>query len=488
MGVNHALQGGAVTVPTGPTASPVLESYTNIFIIGEAYGLRVPYPSGVSAGDLLIVLGATYNGANPETELEIDSNANWTKLFNLQGATDYGGENRMLAAWWKYADGDELDNVGLSLNSVATGLTLENIAVQMLRISGVDGTDPIITPTVDGSVSDGESPFDSPTINAEDYSLVIPVVALTDFNGASDTLSIGNGATVTDEGTSTSSGINKVTLASASKQITTGGATGAFTWSGTDANDHFLSATIGIKGGSKNTFSTPVTDSKFSLVELLVEFGQSAATSVDTSNNAQSWSNLGGSPNFQFWGLGNGGQFQGGGGALDFGNLTNVIPGANEEFCFEMFVLTTSTSMGSGDSYMSIHSPTGNLRCWDLVNWGSLDELTFYYSTDGSSFSSLVGGNNTLTHDQWNHVVVERDASDVIRLIVNGSVLDSVTDGSAFYATTASFLVGGRNGVASSSSVQRISGIRLTLGSGATRYGGAFTYNNATPGWPFPQS
>ncbi len=479
--------GAGVAPGSGPTASPVVETNSVIWNIGTSVGIRIPYPSGISAGDLLLCIAASRDGATELPDFILDTNANWTRIVGIQGA-DTGGEQRWLGVWWKFADGDELTSVGLTLNSVGSALTQADLSGIMLRISGVDASDPIITPVTDVSASDGESPFDSPSIDAPDYSLVIPILANTDFSGTSEGLTVGNGATIIDEAPATQSGVTKCCLTVAQKAITTGESTGAFTWSGTDSADHFISATVGIKGGSRAAFATPVTDSKFANVEMLIEFGHSAATTADTSANAQTWSNLGGAPAFQFWGLGNGGQFQGGSGALDFGNLTNLIPGANEEFCFEMWVYTGSSSMASGDSYMSIHSPTGNDRCWDLVNWGT-DALTFYYSWDGTNFSSLAGANNTLTHGQWNHVCVERDASDDMRLFLNGAVLDSVNETRAFHSTSSSFLVGGRNGTASSSSQQRISGIRLTLGSGATRYGADFSasFNDTYIGWPFPQ-
>jgi hypothetical protein len=125
-------------------------------------------------------------------------------------------------------------------------------------------------------------------------------------------------------------------------------------------------------------------------------------------------------------------------------------------------------------------SPSGVLNivsCWWGVGNGQTfllghvsGSLAFYYSTDGTN-NPNVGAAWTPTLNQWYHIAADRDASNVLRVYVDGSVHASATVASTFYASTGNLEVGANNSF--SGITGYLDEVRITKG--VARYGGAFT-------------
>lgn len=106
---------------------------------------------------------------------------------------------------------------------------------------------------------------------------------------------------------------------------------------------------------------------------------------------------------------------------------------------------------------------------WDFgTNGGS---LLFYYSTTGTD-SPSVGAVFSPTLNQWYHLAVDRDASNVLRVYVNGTVLASATVSATFFASTRQLVIG-NDGNATRAFPGKLDEIRITKGT--AQYGGAFT-------------
>lgn len=115
-----------------------------------------------------------------------------------------------------------------------------------------------------------------------------------------------------------------------------------------------------------------------------------------------------------------------------------------------------------------------DLGWWLGSNSGN---LTFYYSTTGTDFPDIHAA-WTPTLNTWYHLAVDRDASNVLRLYVDGAVVASATVSSTFFDSTRLLNICG------SGSFTGITGNyddwRITKGEAV--YGGAFT----PPTAPFP--
>lgn len=107
------------------------------------------------------------------------------------------------------------------------------------------------------------------------------------------------------------------------------------------------------------------------------------------------------------------------------------------------------------------------------------NRLAFYYSTNGTSFSS-VGAAYTPTLSAWTHIAVDRDASNVMRVYANGVVIASATVAATFFNSTADLHVG--NSPTNVKFPGYIDELRIT--NGVARYAGAFTPPTAA----FPNS
>lgn len=96
--------------------------------------------------------------------------------------------------------------------------------------------------------------------------------------------------------------------------------------------------------------------------------------------------------------------------------------------------------------------------------------LSFYYSTTGTD-NPVIGGTYPGAINQWMHVAVDRDASNVLRVYANGAVLASATVASTFFNSSRSLrILNDEN--ANRGVIGQIDDLRITKG--VARYGGAY--------------
>lgn len=110
----------------------------------------------------------------------------------------------------------------------------------------------------------------------------------------------------------------------------------------------------------------------------------------------------------------------------------------NGQFTLEGWIYFSSAP-GSVHSLVSQWPGSGNLGFFFGHVSGS---LAFYYSTTGSDNPS-VGASWTPSLNTWYHIAVDRDASNVLRVYLNGAVHASATVSSTFYNSTGNLTVGG---------------------------------------------
>ena len=105
---------------------------------------------------------------------------------------------------------------------------------------------------------------------------------------------------------------------------------------------------------------------------------------------------------------------------IDTGNATDFNFGAGQ-FTIECWAYWTS--FPANDRLLAQWG-TGSNNGWALTIAGS---LAFYWSTTGSDFPNIFTSNPT--QNAWHHVAVDRDASNVLRLYLDGAVANSQTVG-----------------------------------------------------------
>lgn len=106
-------------------AVPVVQSFTNAIATGTS--VAVAYPSGIVAGDLLIVIGES---DATSAQWAAYAPSGFTRRTSTGGNVEFG-------VWWRIADGSESGNI-----SVATTASC-NLIAWCLRISGAAVTSPI---------------------------------------------------------------------------------------------------------------------------------------------------------------------------------------------------------------------------------------------------------------------------------------------------------------------------------------------------------
>jgi len=106
--------------------------------------------------------------------------------------------------------------------------------------------------------------------------------------------------------------------------------------------------------------------------------------------------------------------------------------------------------------------------------------LNFFYSTTGADLP-VVSGAYTPTLNTWVHVAADRDASNVLRVYANGSVIASATVSATFWDAARSLQIG-NDVTATRNYTGQVDEVRITKG--VARYGGAFTPPTAA----FPNS
>jgi hypothetical protein len=148
-------------------------------------------------------------------------------------------------------------------------------------------------------------------------------------------------------------------------------------------------------------------------------------------------------------------------------NHADWIFGAGQ-FTVEAFVRFTSAP-GAGTLFIvSCWWGGGNGQSFALTHIGGA--LRFYYSTDGTN-NPNVGATWTPTLNQWYHIAADRDASNVLRVYIDGAVHASATVASTFYSSTGALEVGANNSF--SGITGYLDEVRITKGT--AWYGGAFT-------------
>ena len=90
-------------------------------------------------------------------------------------------------------------------------------------------------------------------------------------------------------------------------------------------------------------------------------------------------------------------------------------------------------SLASYSSLIHQFSSTNNQISW-LIDWTTGNQLRFLYSPDGSSSNMVVlAADWTPTVGQWHHIAVDRDASQRLRIYVDGNVLHEAGVSASFH-------------------------------------------------------
>lgn len=138
------------------------------------------------------------------------------------------------------------------------------------------------------------------------------------------------------------------------------------------------------------------------------------------------------------------------------------------QFTVEAWGNATVTPNGTPQAVVAQFGGSSNLGWFLGLNGGS---LLFFYSTTGTDTLS-VGGTFAPTLNQWYHLAADRDASNVLRVYVDGVVKASATVSATLFASTQSTLIGNDNNL-NRFWPGRLDEVRVTKGT--AQYGGAFT-------------
>jgi len=143
---------------------------------------------------------------------------------------------------------------------------------------------------------------------------------------------------------------------------------------------------------------------------------------------------------------------------------------ASTPVCFEAWVYTTSSNtfvmanrnwpFGSSGPTWAFYLSSGVTPAWGIAGTGS---ATFVMAT--STLSGTLG--------QWNHYAFTRDASNVVRIFVNGQVGVTRTDSQAMTNASGSIYIGVSSNLASSYANGYMSNVRFVVGTAV--YIAAFT-------------
>lgn len=227
------------------------------------------------------------------------------------------------------------------------------------------------------------------------------------------------------------------------------------------------------------------TDPNFSSVVLLCHFDGSNAqtTTVDSSPIARTMTSQASAALFTA-------QSKFGASSMGTGGASSTTPTAgfqaadsadwafgSGQFTIEAWVYFSAAPGGSVLSVMQQWGNSGSLGWFFGMVAGS---LAFYYSTTGSD-NPNVGAALTPTLNTWHHIAVDRDASNVLRVYLNGTVHASATVSATLFNAPTVMNVGGY-----SATFAGINGYidEARITNGVARYGGAFTPPTAA----FPNS
>jgi hypothetical protein len=146
------------------------------------------------------------------------------------------------------------------------------------------------------------------------------------------------------------------------------------------------------------------------------------------------------------------------------------------QFTVELWLFPTSTP-SSGERRLVAQWAAGNFA-W-FFGFGTSTALRFRYTVDGSTRISLDGAWTPILN-AWYHLAVDRDAANVVRIYVDGTVAGSGTVAATLFNSTATLEFAGDDGTALPPPAGFMDDLRITKG--VARYGGAFT----PPAAPFP--
>jgi hypothetical protein len=222
------------------------------------------------------------------------------------------------------------------------------------------------------------------------------------------------------------------------------------------------------------------TDPYFSSVKLLCHFDGSngQTTTVDSSSNARALTAVGAialsTAQSKFGGSSSVSASSGS------DKLWYAVDSADWHFSSGQFTVEAwvyfSSSPSSVQGVVSQWGSAGNLG-WFFGHVSGA--LAFYYSTTGSD-NPNVGASWTPTLNTWYHIAADRDASNVLRVYLDGAVHASSTVSATFFNSTSQLEVSGS--IAWAGIEGFVDEIRVTKG--VARYVGAFTPPTAA----FPNS
>jgi hypothetical protein len=166
-------------------------------------------------------------------------------------------------------------------------------------------------------------------------------------------------------------------------------------------------------------------------------------------------------------------------GAGDFTSATagrNIDTGAATEFrlgsgqfTVESWCYVTAALGGVEHDIVAQWGGSSNLG-WAL-GWDASGNLAFYYSPDGAT-NPFVGTAYTPTLNTWIHIAADRDASNVVRVYVNGVVIASATVTATIFPSTQTFMIGNNHNL-DRAYTGYLDEVRVITG--RAMYGGAFT-------------
>lgn len=200
-------------------------------------------------------------------------------------------------------------------------------------------------------------------------------------------------------------------------------------------------------GGAQIPITPPATDPFFSNVKLLMGFeGSDGSTAfVDESASPHTLTANGNAQidtaKFKFGG--SSGLFDGTSDYITFPR-TDFVLGSNQFTC-ECWVWFNALPTGSnaGDIFMC-HNTFAS-RGWRFGRSDGGGEIYFVSSSNGSTDAVLtVSSGAGITTGQWYFVAVDRDASNNLRLYLNGAMLVKQTDATNFFNSGASASIGGQ--------------------------------------------
>ena len=236
-----------------------------------------------------------------------------------------------------------------------------------------------------------------------------------------------------------------------------------------------------LSGGSGSVAPVPPVDPHFASVVLLTHID--AEPAVDVSNSGHTITTTGGSiqSTVKRFGARSFDAENATLGRLTVGDHNDWNVGSGE-FTDELWARWAGAP-GTVDGLLSQWTTAGNQRN-RILRWSSTS-IQFGYSTTGTDQTFLSTDTFNPVTDQWYHIAVDRDASDDLRIYIDGVVRHTTNLGSTSFngSSTSALTIGNTPDDISSWNMNGfIDEVRLT--NGVARYGGAFT----PPFAPFPGS